>query len=412
MAQTQTHDIPLIAVIGGGPAGLMAAETLLNAGLRVALYERMPSVGRKFLMAGKSGLNLTHSEVQASFVARYGEAMPWLRPILESFGPQAVRDWAGGLGVDTFIGSSGRVFPTEMKAAPLLRAWVRRLRGQGAVFHMRHRWTGWDSAGALLFETPAGELSVRPAATVLALGGGSWPQLGSDAAWMDILAGKGVPCAALRPSNCGFDIAWSEHFRSRFAGHPVKPVSLGFEGRSLRGEFVITETGIEGSGVYAHSAALVATLDRGEPAALTLDLAPDTSLDRLTEQLRRPRGSQSMSNHLRKVAGIEGVKAGLLREYLPAEAWAAPDELARAIKALSLPVQAPRPIAEAISTSGGISQPALAETLMLKDMAGYFCAGEMLDWDAPTGGYLLTACLALGKAAGQAAADWAAANRE
>lgn len=399
-----TDDIPTIAIVGGGPAGLMAAETLLSAGLPVHIYERMPSVGRKFLMAGKSGLNLTHAEAHAAFVGRY-DAADWLRPFLDGFPPQALRDWAAGLGVETFVGSSGRVFPTEMKAAPLLRAWIRRLRAQGAVFHMRHRWAGWDDAGALRFETPAGPRIVRPAATVLALGGGSWPQLGSDAAWIGPLESRGVDCTPLRPSNCGFEIAWSPHFQERFAGQPVKPVALSVDGQRVRGEFVIADYGIEGSGVYAQSAALL------RHPMLLLDLAPDTPLEALRQALGRPRGSQSFSNHLRKAAGIDGVKAGLVHEFLSPADKADAARLADGIKALPVPILRPRPLAEAISTAGGIARPAL-DGLMLRALPGTFCAGEMLDWDAPTGGYLLTACFALGRAAGLEAAKWLVSQRE
>ena len=400
-----------VAVIGGGPAGLMAAEVISRNGLRVDVYNAMPSAGRKFLLAGKGGLNLTHAEPQDAFRSRYGMRRPQLEPLLDAFGPDALRDWARGLGVETFVGTSGRVFPAGMKAAPLLRAWLHRLREAGVRFHMRHRWLGWDDEGALRFATPQGEHRLRADAVVLALGGGSWPKLGSDGAWVQWLAQRGVEVAALRPANCGFDIDWSEHFRTRFAGHPVKPVVVSFTEASgaaqrRQGEFVVTATGVEGSLIYALSAHLRDEIAANGNAVLHLDLAPGRELPRLIDELSRPRGSRSLSSHLQSRTGIKGVKAGLLREVLPAEAFADPVRLAAAIKALPLRLVAPRPLEEAISSAGGVAFEALDEHLMIRMLPGVFCAGEMLDWEAPTGGYLLTACFASGRAAGRGALAW------
>jgi uncharacterized flavoprotein (TIGR03862 family) len=396
-----------VAIIGGGPAGLMAAEQLAAVpGISVDVFEAMPSPGRKFLMAGKGGMNITHSEAPEAFRRRYGARQTEIAPLLDVFGAEQLRAWIHSLGIDTFVGTSGRVFPTEMKAAPLLRAWLQRLRGSGVRFHMRHRWLGWNAAGELRFATPNGEVAVNAAATVLALGGGSWRKLGSDGAWVPLLAARGVPVAPLRPANCGFEVAWSEHFRSRFAGQPVKPVVASCAGRRQSGEFNITEHGIEGGLVYAFSAALRDALAAGEAAVLNLDLLPGRSLERLTADLARPRGHDSLASHLRRRAGIEGVKAGLLREYCPAASTLPAGDLALLLKALPLAVQAPRPLDEAISSAGGVCFAALDDGLMIRQLPGVFCAGEMLDWEAPTGGYLLTACFASGHAAGGAAAAW------
>ena len=399
-----------VAIIGGGPAGLMAAEALAQAGAAVDLYDAMPSVGRKFLLAGKGGLNITHSEPAPEFLSRYGDAAVRIAPMLGVLGPSALVDWVHALGVETFVGSSGRVFPEGMKAAPLLRAWLHRLREAGVRFHMRHRWRGW-SGGALLFDSPSGEARVGADVVVLALGGASWPRLGSDGAWVPLLEARGVRAAPLRPANCGFDVGWSAHFAGRFAGHPVKSVELccadpaGREQRR-RGEFVVTATGIEGSLVYAFSATLRDRIEAVGSAALHLDLAPDRSEERLREALSRPRGGRSLSNHLRVRAGLEGVKAALLRELLDEATLADPDRLARAIKRLPLQLVAARPVAEAISSAGGVRFDELDAALMLRRLPGVFCAGEMLDWEAPTGGYLLTAALASGLAAGRGAAAW------
>ncbi|MDD3603549.1 MAG: TIGR03862 family flavoprotein [Sulfurovum sp.] len=391
-------------VIGGGPAGLMAAEVLSGHGIPVDLYDAMPSVGRKFLMAGKGGLNLTHSEPIDAFLARYGERRGEIEPIIRAFGPDDLRAWAKGLGVDTFVCSSGRVFPAEMKAAPLLRAWLHRLRAAGVRVHVRHRWLGWDADGRLRFATPAGETAIAAHATVLALGGGSWARLGSDGAWLPALAQRGVEVAPLRPANCGFEAGWSDHFRERFAGQPLKSVAITFAGETRKGEFVVTEHGVEGSLVYAYSARLRDAIERDGSAIFELDLLPDWPAERVLAEVVRPRGSRSLSSHLQSRLGLTGVKAGLLRECLAKDAFADPARLAAAIKALPIRVLAPRPIDEAISTAGGVAFAALDAGLMLRDLPGVFCAGEMLDWEAPTGGYLLTACLASGRAAGLAAA--------
>ena len=395
-----------VAIIGGGPAGLMAAEMLAAAGgLAVTVFDAMPSVGRKFLMAGKGGMNITHAEPLADFVSRYGERADQIAPLLDAFGPSALREWIRGLGIETFVGTSGRVFPTEMKAAPMLRAWLHRLRSQGVHFHVRHRWLGWAD-NQLRFATPAGEIAVEADAVVLALGGGSWAKLGSDGRWVPLLLERGVSVAPLRPSNCGFDVAWTPYFSERFAGEPVKAVVASIGPQRQQGEFNITATGIEGGLIYALSAPLRDALARDGQAALTLDLAPGRSLEKLTAELSRPRGRDTLANHLRRRAGIEGVKAALLREFCPAETLNAAASLAAAIKALPLPVTATRPIDEAISTAGGVAFEGLDEHLMLRGQPGVFCAGEMLDWEAPTGGYLLTACLASGRAAGLGVRHW------
>ncbi len=401
--------MPLVAIVGAGPAGLMAAERLVAVdGLEVATFDAMPSPGRKFLMAGKGGMNITHAEPLADFVRRYGSRQAVIEPLLKRFGPQQLRVWIHGLGIDTFVGTSGRVFPTEMKAAPLLRAWLHRLRQHGVQLHVRHRWLGWADDGALRFATPDGEKLVAADATILALGGGSWAKLGSDGAWVPLLAARGVGVAPLKPANCGFDVAWSAHFSERYAGQPVKPVVASVAGRRQQGEFNITAGGIEGGLIYALSAPLRDALETTGRATLHLDLAPGKTLERLTADLARPRGRDSLANHLRRRAGIEGVKAGLLRELLPFSASTATDQLAAAIKHLPLPVTAPRPLDEAISTAGGVAFEALDENLMLRDLPGVFCAGEMLDWEAPTGGYLLTACFATGRSAGEGVQAWLA----
>jgi len=410
-----------VAVVGGGPAGLMAAEVLSAAGVAVHLFDAMPSVGRKFLLAGKGGMNLTHSEPAEAFAGRYGARRGAIEPLLRDFGAPQVRAWAAGLGVETFVGSSGRVFPVDMKAAPLLRAWLQRLRhpasGGGVQFHMRHRFQGWDAQGRLSFEGPNGPIVVEAGATVLALGGGSWSRLGSDGAWLPWLAGRGVPVNPLQPANCGFDAAgregagWSEHFRSRFAGQPFKSVALSFgdsQGRTFqrRGEFVATATGVEGSLIYAVSAWLRDELAATGSATFELDLLPDWSLDRVLAEVAHPRGARSLSSHLKGRLGLDGLKMALLHELLPKEAMAQPQVLARAIKGLPVRLVAARPIDEAISSAGGVAFEALDESLMLRQLPGVFCAGEMLDWEAPTGGYLLTASLSSGWRAGQGVLRW------
>jgi len=401
-------------VIGGGPAGLMAAEALAAGGVQVDLYDAMPSVGRKFLLAGKGGMNITHAEDADAFAGRYGarraEVMPWL----DGFTPQQVRDWIHGLGIDTFVGSSGRVFPLEMKAAPLLRAWLHRLRDAGVRFHMRHRWLGWRD-GALLFATPDGERLEQADAVVLALGGASWARLGSDGAWVPLLQEKSVDVAPLVPMNCGFDADWSEHFASRHAGAPLTTVALAVEGAPgpdgtpvfRKGQFVVTASGIEGSLVYALSAPIRDAIAAQGRATVWIDLLPDHSLARVLAEVTHPRGTRSMASHLQSRLGIKGVKSGLLHECLSKEEYADPVRLAQALKALPLVLVRARPIDEAISSGGGVRFEAMAGAGgMLRALPGVFVAGEMVDWEAPTGGYLLTACFGSGRAAGRAALEW------
>ncbi|MBL8299014.1 MAG: TIGR03862 family flavoprotein [Rhodanobacteraceae bacterium] len=401
-----------LAIVGGGPAGLMAAETARACGVSVEVYDAMGSVGRKFLIAGKGGLNLTHSEPFVEFVTRYGERAATVEAWLRAFDADALRAWARGLGIETFVGSSGRVFPQDLKAAPLLRGWVRRLREQGVQFHVQQRFVGWDAQGQLCFRQRDGQIqAVASGACVLALGGASWPVLGSDGAWTEILAARGVDIAALKPANCGFDVAWSAHFAQRFAGAALKPVALHWTRRDGRreirqGEFVITTGGVEGSLIYAASADLRETQQQEGCADITLDLAPSCSLQRLQQDLRKPRERRSVSEHLRRQTGLSGVKAGLIFEALGKDALADVDKLAATIKALPLRLLRPRPVAEAISTAGGVRLEALDEHLMLRALPGVFCAGEMLDWEAPTGGYLLTASFASGLIAGRGAAQW------
>ena len=397
-----------VAVIGGGPAGLMAAETLAASGISVELFDAMPSVGRKFLLAGVGGMNITHAEDKAAFRQRYRERETGVGQWLDGFDSDALRRWIHELGIDTFVGTSGRVFPSDMKAAPLLRAWLHRLRDQGVGIHTRSRWLGWDAEGRLRLATPDGERTVQAQACVLALGGGSWPRLGSDGAWQRLLAERGVELRPLEPANCGFEVAgWSDFLKSRHAGAPIKPVALALPGQSLRqGEFVLTESGIEGSLVYALSAEIRAAIVRDGKATLILDLAPQRDLAELSRALAKPRGSQSLANHLRRQAGLDGARAALLRELAPAEAFQDTTRLAQACKALQLTVVRPRPLAEAISSAGGVPLEALDEGLMLKQLPGVFCAGEMLDWEAPTGGYLLTACFASGRAVGRGVLRW------
>ncbi len=410
MQPDDDYHSPFAAVIGGGPAGLMAAETLAAAGHAVHVFDGMPSVGRKFLLAGKGGLNLTHGEPLLTFNQRYFERSPQLAGWLGEFGPEALRHWAADLGVETFVGSSGRVFPKDLKAAPLLRAWLHRLRVQGVQFHMRHRWQGWDEHGALRLATPHGERLLRPAVTVLALGGASWQRLGSDGAWWPWLQTRGVDLAPLRPSNCGFDVGWSEHFRSRHAGQPLKNVAVTVGGVRQAGEAVVTATGVEGSLIYAVSSLLREAVARDGSASFTLDLLPARDLAWVQRELAHPRGPRSLSTHLKTRLKLDGVKAGLLWEIVPKQAQSDPVALAAAVKALPITVTAARPIDEAISTAGGVRFEGLDEHLMSTTVPGVFCAGEMLDWEAPTGGYLLTACFATGRVAGAGAAAWLAAE--
>ncbi|WP_437422022.1 TIGR03862 family flavoprotein [Stutzerimonas chloritidismutans] len=397
-----------IAIIGGGPAGLMAADVLSQAGVAVDVYDAMPSVGRKFLLAGVGGMNITHSEPFERFVSRYRERAAALRPLLEAFDATQLREWIHALGIDTFVGTSGRVFPTDMKAAPLLRAWLRRLREAGVHIHTRHRWLRWGDDGTLRVRGPEGERTVAADAVLLALGGGSWARLGSDGAWVPLLEARGIPVRALRPANCGFDVTgWSAHLRERFAGAPLKTVSLSLAGGEPRkGEFVITATGIEGSLVYALSAGIRERIERDGHAQVTLDLLPDHSLEKIVRALTKPRGSQSMAKHLKRQLGLDGVKAALLRELTAPSAFDDPPCLAQAIKALPIILLHPRPLDEAISSAGGVPFESLDDNLMLRQLPGVFCAGEMLDWEAPTGGYLLTGCFASGRAAAQGMLRW------
>ena len=399
---------PLAVVIGGGPAGLMAAEALAQAGLVVEVFDAMPSVGRKFLLAGVGGMNITHSEAYPQFVSRYAEREGQIDGLLRDFNADALCRWIHGLGVDTFVGTSGRVFPTDMKAAPLLRAWLKRLRDQGVVIHTRHRWLGWNSDGSLRIAYPQGELQVEASAVVLALGGASWARLGSDGAWQPVLAERAVDISPLRPSNCGFEVAgWSAVLVDKFAGAPLKNVALSVPGMAPRkGEFILTAQGVEGSLVYAWSALLRQAIEQQGQARLLLDLLPDKPVEKIVQGLAKPRGSRSMAKHLHSQLGIDGVKAGLLRELTDQATFAQPQALAQAIKALPITLVRTRPLDEAISSAGGVCFEGLDEGLMVRALPGVFCAGEMLDWEAPTGGYLLTACFASGLRAGRAAASW------
>ena len=399
-----------VAIIGAGPAGLMAAELLAEGGADVTVYDAMPSAGRKFLMAGRGGLNLTHSEPLPQFLARYREATPHLKAAIEAFPPQALRDWSEALGQETFVGSSGRVFPKAFKASPLLRAWLRRLDSMGVEFALRHRWIGWDDSGRLLFQTPGGQRIVDIGATVLALGGASWPRLGSDGTWVETLATKGVDISRLRPANCGFTVAWSDIFRDRFEGQPLKGVALSFGPHTARGEAIITRRGIEGGSVYALSAELREALAHAGHLTLKVALRPDLEMKELVTRLSTPKGKQSLSNFLRKAAQLSPVAIGLLQEAAktsgPALASLSPADLARLINAVPIELNGVAPIARAISTAGGISFSEIDADFMLRRLPGVFAAGEMLDWEAPTGGYLLQASFATGAAAGRGVLKW------
>ena len=398
-----------VAIIGAGPAGLMAAEVLAQGGAKVTVYDAMPSAGRKFLMAGRGGLNLTHSEPLPDFLRRYGMAQPHLAPAIEAFPPDALRAWSEALGHPTFVGSSGRVFPQAFKASPLLRAWLRRLDALGVQFALRHRWTGWNGDGRLLFQTTDGERVVDARATVLALGGASWPRLGSDGGWVETLHARGVAVAPLRPANCGFTVAWSDVFRDRFEGQPLKGIALSFGSHSVRGEAMITRKGIEGGAIYALSAPLRDAVLAAGAATLHVALRPDISADELSARLSA-KGKQSFSNWLRKAAHLSPVAVSLLQEAAIASGIALPalstDKLANLINAVPVMLDGVAPIARAISTAGGIAFDELDERFMIRRLPGVFAAGEMLDWEAPTGGYLLQACFATGAAAGRGALKW------
>jgi uncharacterized flavoprotein (TIGR03862 family) len=397
---------PDIAVIGGGPAGLIAAEALAQAGRAVTVYDRMPSVGRKLLMAGRGGLNITHSEDIARFLPRYGAAQERLRAAIDAFPPAALRAWTEELGQETFVGTSGRVFPRALKASPLLRAWLRRLEALGVRLRTRHAWEGWSPEGDLVFTAPTGTVVVRPAATVLAMGGASWPRLGSDGAWVRHLQGAEVLVQPLLPSNCGVCIPWTEVFRERFEGEPLKRIALSFGERHVRGEAVVTRHGLEGGAVYALSGPLRDAISREGTATLLVDLRPDLGQDDLARRLGKPRAGQSTSTFLRKAAALSPLGIGLLREVAGAGLPTAPDELARLIKAVPLRLDGVRPIEHAISSAGGVPFEEIDERFMLRRRPGIFAAGEMLDWEAPTGGYLLQATFATGLAAARGALAW------
>jgi uncharacterized flavoprotein (TIGR03862 family) len=399
-----------VVVIGAGPAGLMAAEVLAQGGASVTIFEAMASAGRKLLMAGRGGLNLTHSEPLPAFLTRYGKIAPQLDAAIQEFPPDRLRAWSEALGQPTFTGSSGRVFPKAFKASPLLRAWLRRLDAIGVQLKLRHRWIGWDEEGRLLFETPDGQRVVDARATVLALGGASWPRLGSDGTWAKILAAKGVAISPLKPANCGFTVAWSNIFRDRFEGQPLKGAVLSFGPQTVRGEAVITRTGIEGGAVYALSADLRETVLSAGQATLRIALRPDLRENDLTARLSMPRGKQSFSNWLRKAAQLSPVGIGLLQEAAMASGVSlsslSPGKLAERINAVPIKLNGIAPIARAISTAGGISFDELDADFMIRRLPGTFAAGEMLDWEAPTGGYLLQASFATGAAAGQGLLKW------
>ncbi len=401
-----------VAVIGAGPAGLMAAETLAQGGAAVTVYDVMPSAGRKFLMAGRGGLNLTHSEPLPAFLAQYREAEPSLAGAIKTFPPERLRAWCEALGQPTFVGTSGRIFPKVLKASPLLRAWLRRLDAMGVSFSMRHRWTGWDDSGRLLFQTPAGESAIETRATVLALGGASWPRLGSDGGWAELLRGKGVGVSPLKPANCGFTVNWSDIFRERFEGAPLKGIALSFAKRGVRGEAVVTREGIEGGAVYALSAELREAILRSGQATLHIALRPEISASDLIKRLSAPRGKQTLSNWLRKAAQLSPVGIGLLQEAAvksgtPLASLSA-EELAASINAVPVQLTGVASIARAISSAGGVAFDQLDADFLLRRLPGVFAAGEMLDWEAPTGGYLLQGCFATGFAAGKGAAKWLA----
>lgn len=398
-------------VIGGGPAGLMAAEHLASQGLSVDVYDTKPAVLRKFLVAGKGGLNLSRDEDFENFLSHYGNRAIELEPFLRAFGPTELRDWVHNLGFETFVGSSGKIFPRDMQAVSIRLAWIKRLKQQGIKFHLNHRCLGWDQEENLVFQSKTNNVLTHPDAVILALGGASWPATGSDGTWVTFLERQGVLISPLKPANCGFDVNWSDKFRDRFQGTPLKSVAINFQPTlrkplNQQGEFIITQYGVEGNLIYAFSAAIRDEILENGQAIIHLDLAPGWSIEQLETRLSRPRGSRSISSHIEKSVGMRGVKAGLLWEYLPRSVFNDPKKLAAAIKSLAVPLEKPRPIEEAISTAGGIQFEELDHHLMLKSLPGVFCAGEMLDWEAPTGGYLMTACFSTGLAAARGLIDW------
>ena len=394
-----------VAIIGAGPAGLMAAEALASKGIKADIFDAMPTAGRKFLMAGKSGLNISHTKELSAFIAEYGDSQEALAPSLSDFNAKHSVDLMTSLGIESFTGSSGRIFPKSMKTAPLLRKWLQSLDARGTKLHTRHKWTGWSEDGALIFQSSNTELQYKAKATIFALGGGSWPRLGSDASWVDLFKAKSIAINPLKPANCGFDVSWSEHFLSRNEGQAVANVLAHFAESTIKGSFVITKDGVEGGSVYTLSSKIRDAIEKSGPTTLTIDLTPDKSEVDLAKALARQRGSKSMSNHIRRTTGLTGVKAQLLRECVPSEAFNDPAALASAIKALPLTLERPRPLTEAISTAGGVSFDALDDAFMVKSMENTYCAGEMLNWEAPTGGYLITACMATGSRVGNAIAE-------
>lgn len=400
-----------VAVIGGGPAGLIAAEYLITHGINVDVFEWKPAVLRKFLVAGKGGLNLSRSEDFELFLSRYLERASILSPFLRKFGPSELRSWVEDLGFSTFVGSSGKIFPSDMQSVHLRRAWIERLQQQGVRFHLNHRWLGWNLEKGLMFQTKSGNVSVYPDASVLALGGASWPKTGSDGKWSDILQKQDILIAPFKPANCGFEVIWSEHFRNRYQGSAIKSVVLQFhpsKGKTIhqKGEFLVTQYGVEGNLIYSFSAPIREEILTNGKAIIHLDLTPDWSQDQLLAKLSKPRGSRSIASHLEKNIGLRGVKSGLLWEFVPRTTMNNPEELVSFIKALPVPLLAPRPLEEAISSAGGVRFEDLNEWLMLKTLPGVFCAGEMLDWEAPTGGYLLTACFSTGRSAAEGVINW------
>ncbi len=397
-----------IAIIGGGPSGLMAAESLINRGIpyEITIYDVMPSMGRKFLMAGKSGLNISHNEDMESFLANFGEAKDKLTPAIKAFDCDAIRAWAGKLGIVTFIGTSGRIFPTGYKAAPLLRAWIRYLRANGIITKTRHQWLGWDDKNNLIFDNNQEIKYIKADATILAMGGGSWPQLGSDGKWVDYLRKKSINITNLKPANCGFNVNWSDFFKNKFEGMAIKNCLLSFAGNEKKGDMVVSRYGLEGGAIYGLSAQLRDHIYKNNTAILKLDLLPFKDLSEIINLLARAKGSMSMATHIKKTTGLQSVKAGLLRECLSKEIFNDPAALANGIKNLPITLQSPRPIDEAISSAGGVAWDELDDNFMLKSLPGVFCAGEMIDWEAPTGGYLLSAAMAIGKYSGGAASIW------